>query len=110
MRRSILAAGTRESTARVSDDSPLRCGRAGTMKRLLFGATAGLLLAIAAQAAEIWRTLPQPPPLPQPRESGMAPVNGIRMYYALYGSGPPVLLIHGGLGHGDIWGFQVPAL
>jgi pimeloyl-ACP methyl ester carboxylesterase len=40
----------------------------------------------------------------------MAPVNGIRMYYALYGRGPPVLLIHGGLGHGDIWGFQVPAL
>ena len=80
------------------------------MKRLLWGATAGLLLAIAAQATEIWRTLPQPPPLPQPRQSGMAPVNGIRMYYALYGSGPPVLLIHGGLGHGDIWGFQVPAL
>ena len=32
------------------------------------------------------------------------------MYYAVYGKGPPVLLIHGGLGHGDIWGFQVPAL
>lgn len=81
-----------------------------TMKRRLLGVTAGLLLAIAAQATDIWRTLPQPPPMPQPRQSGMAPVNGIRMYYALYGSGPPVLLIHGGLGHGDIWGFQVPAL
>ena len=80
------------------------------MKRLLIGAAAGVLLAITAQAAESWRTLPQPPPMPQPRESGMAPVNGIRMYYAMYGEGPPVLLIHGGLGHGDIWGFQVPTL
>jgi pimeloyl-ACP methyl ester carboxylesterase len=32
------------------------------------------------------------------------------MYYAVYGEGEPVLLIHGGLGHADVWGFQVPAL
>lgn len=80
------------------------------VKRLLSGVAAGLLLAFTTHAAEIWQTLPQPPPMPQPRESGMAPVNGIRMYYAVYGQGPPVLLIHGGLGHADIWGFQVPAL
>jgi pimeloyl-ACP methyl ester carboxylesterase len=80
------------------------------MKKLLLGVAAGLLLAISAHAAEIWQTLPQPPPMPQPRESGMAPVNGIRMYYAVYGEGSPVLLIHGGLGNADIWGFQVPAL
>ena len=30
--------------------------------------------------------------------TGMAPVNGIEMYYAVYGEGEPVLLIHGGLG------------
>jgi prolyl oligopeptidase len=63
-----------------------------------------------AHAAEIWQTLPKPPAMPRPRESGLAPVNGIRMYYAVYGEGPPVLLIHGGLGNADIWGFQVPAL
>jgi len=80
------------------------------MKRSLLGAAAGLLLAVAAHAAEIWQTLPQPPPMPRPRQSGMAPVDGIRMYYAVYGEGPPVLLIHGGLGHGDVWGFQVPVL
>jgi pimeloyl-ACP methyl ester carboxylesterase len=79
------------------------------MTRLL-PVVAGLLFAITAHAAETWQTLPQPPPMPKPRESGMAPVNGIRMYYAVYGEGPPVLLIHGGLGHADIWGFQVPAL
>ncbi len=80
------------------------------MKRWLFGVASGLLLAFTAHATELWQTLPQPPPMPQPRESGLAPVNGIRMYYAVYGQGPPLLLIHGGLGHGDIWGFQVPAL
>jgi pimeloyl-ACP methyl ester carboxylesterase len=80
------------------------------MKRLLPGVAAALLFALTVQAAQTWQTLPQPPPMPQPRASGMAPINGIRMYYALYGEGPPVLLIHGGLGHADIWGFQVPAL
>lgn len=29
------------------------------------------------------------------------------MYYATYGAGDPVLLIHGGLGHGDVWASQV---
>jgi pimeloyl-ACP methyl ester carboxylesterase len=80
------------------------------MKRLLPVVAVILLLASTAHAAQIWQTLPQPPPMPQPRASGMAPINGIRMYYAVYGEGPPVLLIHGGLGHADIWGFQVPAL
>jgi pimeloyl-ACP methyl ester carboxylesterase len=48
--------------------------------------------------------------MPAPVERGMAPVNDIQMYYALYGEGEPVLLIHGGLGNADVWGYQVPAL
>jgi pimeloyl-ACP methyl ester carboxylesterase len=32
------------------------------------------------------------------------------MYYAVYGSGDPILLIHGGLGHADIWASQVAML
>src|SRR5262245_24905876 len=48
--------------------------------------------------------------MPTPRESGMAPVDDIQMYYAIYGEGDPVLLIHGGLGNADEFGFQVPAL
>jgi pimeloyl-ACP methyl ester carboxylesterase len=28
----------------------------------------------------------------------------------VYGEGEPVLLIHGGLGHADMWAFPVPAL
>jgi pimeloyl-ACP methyl ester carboxylesterase len=80
------------------------------MIRVLLGFAAGLLLTSAAHAEEIWQTLPQPPAMPTPLESGMAPVNDIKMYYAVYGEGDPVLLIHGGLGSADVWGFQVPAL
>ena len=60
-----------------------------------------------AAAEERWQTLPSPGDMPTPTESGYAPVNGIQMYYAVFGSGDPVLLIHGGLGHADIWASQV---
>ena len=30
------------------------------------------------------------------------------MYYAIYGSGEPLILLHGGLGHSDVWGNQIP--
>jgi pimeloyl-ACP methyl ester carboxylesterase len=48
--------------------------------------------------------------MPAPTQSGLAPVNGTEMYYAVFGQGPPVLLIHGGLGHADIWASQVADL
>jgi pimeloyl-ACP methyl ester carboxylesterase len=76
----------------------------------LVGLAASLWVMAAAHAQEVWQTLPEPPSMPAPDESGMAPVNDIQMYYAVYGEGEPVLLIHGGLGHADVWGFQVPAL
>src|SRR5438552_9322573 len=63
-----------------------------------------------AIAAERWLTLPEPPPMPPATQSGKAPVNGIEMYYAVYGSGDPILLVHGGLGHADIWANQVADL
>lgn len=31
-----------------------------------------------------------------PKKSGFAPVNGLQMYYEIYGSGTPLILIHGG--------------
>ncbi|HMJ67331.1 MAG TPA: alpha/beta hydrolase [Cyclobacteriaceae bacterium] len=31
-----------------------------------------------------------------PNKSGYAPVNGLKMYYEMYGSGKPLVLIHGG--------------
>jgi pimeloyl-ACP methyl ester carboxylesterase len=80
------------------------------MKKPLFALGALLLLTDCAHAEEIWQTLPQPPAMPPAVESGMAPVSDIEMYYAVYGQGEPVLLIHGGLGNADVWGFQVPEL
>jgi pimeloyl-ACP methyl ester carboxylesterase len=47
--------------------------------------------------------------LPEPVMSGMAPVNDIEMYYAVYGEGEPLLLLHGGLGNADYFANQIPA-
>lgn len=68
------------------------------------------LSAVPALAAERWQELPEPAPLPQAAKTGKAPVNGIELHYAIYGSGPPVLLIHGGLGYSEVWGAQVADL
>jgi len=71
-------------------------------------AVLSLFLTMAsANSAERWASLPAFPPMPQPKTSGMADVNDIKMYYAEYGAGDPILFIHGGLGNADIWGHQV---
>jgi pimeloyl-ACP methyl ester carboxylesterase len=54
--------------------------------------------------------LPPTPSLPKPVQSGYAPVNGIRIWYATFGRGEPVLLLHGGLANSSYWGNQVPPL
>jgi pimeloyl-ACP methyl ester carboxylesterase len=64
----------------------------------------------AARADQQWLMLPPTPSLPKPAESGYAPVNGIRVWYAEFGRGEPVLLLHGGLANSNYWGNQVPAL
>lgn len=69
-----------------------------------------IVFSTGASAADRWMTLPEPPPMPEAAESGYAPVGGIQMYYAVYGEGSPVLLIHGGLSHADVWANQVPKL
>lgn len=69
-----------------------------------------LALALPAMAAEPWMVLPPTPTLPRPLVSGYAPVNGIRLWYAEFGRGEPVLLLHGGLANSNYWGHQVRAL
>jgi pimeloyl-ACP methyl ester carboxylesterase len=39
-----------------------------------------------------------------------AEVNGLTMYYETYGSGRPLILLHGGLGSGEMFGPVIPAL
>ena len=49
-------------------------------------------------------------PLPVSDEQGYVEHDGARIWYAAYGAGSPVILLHGGLGHSGNWGYQVPAL
>ncbi len=48
--------------------------------------------------------------LPASGDQGHLDHDGARIWYATYGSGPVVILLHGGLGHSGNWGHQVPAL
>ena len=66
--------------------------------------------ASVAHADPQWLTLPPTPSLPQPEQSCFAPVNGIKIWYATFGQGEPVILLHGGLANSDYWGDQVRAL
>ncbi|MFV0514928.1 MAG: alpha/beta fold hydrolase [Jhaorihella sp.] len=81
------------------------------MLKSLFAFVA-IWIGFAAQAQDRWASIPRPPEMPAATQSGIAPVNGIGMYYAIYGEGgdAPILMIHGGLGHGDIWASQVAGL
>jgi pimeloyl-ACP methyl ester carboxylesterase len=74
---------------------------------LFLSIVAFFAVSVFALADDRWMNLPEPPAMPAAVSSGYAPVNGIQMYYATYGAGEPILLIHGGLGHADIWANQV---
>jgi pimeloyl-ACP methyl ester carboxylesterase len=49
-------------------------------------------------------------PLPAADRQGHIEHDGARIWHASYGSGPPVILLHGGLGNSGNWGYQVRAL
>src|SRR5580704_7219207 len=78
-----------------------------------FAIAALLLISIVAQvrADEAqWLTLPPTPTLPPAAQAGYAPVNGIKIWYATFGTGAPVILLHGGLANANYWGNQARAL
>jgi pimeloyl-ACP methyl ester carboxylesterase len=79
------------------------------MRRLILAAFLAFI-ALPAVAAERWETLPPTPaPIPTDRAGELA-VNGIKIHYAIYGQGSPVIFLHGGLANTDYWGNQVPAV
>ncbi len=46
--------------------------------------------------------------LPVATEQGYVEHDGARIWYSTYGSGAPVILLNGRLGHSGNWGYQVP--
>jgi pimeloyl-ACP methyl ester carboxylesterase len=82
------------------------------MSRFRFLLVAIVIFAFGApaSAAPQWLTLPPTPTLPKALHSGLAPVNGIKIWYAEFGHGQPIIMIHGGLANSNYWGKQVPAL
>jgi pimeloyl-ACP methyl ester carboxylesterase len=72
-----------------------------------------LTTCVFGQAAlPAWKTLPEPPAMPKADKSGLAQVNNVDLYYAIYNDhgSNPVILLHGGFVSSDEWGFEVPLL
>ncbi len=67
-----------------------------------------------AAAPPRWKTLPLPPEMPKPADTGFVDSDGVKIFYARYGAAnpkaDPVILLHGGMGNGDHWSHQVTAL
>lgn len=71
----------------------------------------GLLLGcLMTLAAAPWTELPPTPRLPAGIVTHIVRVGGADIWVGTIGSGPAVLMLHGGLGSSDWWGNQVPAL
>jgi hypothetical protein len=67
-------------------------------------------VAAPVRAQNPWERLPPTPVLPELERGRTAPVNGIHLWYVVFGHGDPVVLIHGGLANSNYWGLQVTAL
>jgi pimeloyl-ACP methyl ester carboxylesterase len=80
------------------------------MRRILLSLFLALLVGGMARAEPQWLSLPATPSLPSSAQSGYAQVNGVRIWYAVFGHGQPVVLLHGGLANSSYWGHLVPAL
>jgi hypothetical protein len=62
---------------------------------LALAASAPPAAAAAGSATPLWLTLPELPPAPAPDAQGYVVHDGARLYYAAYGAGRPVILLHG---------------
>ena len=96
-----------------ADAGPQRAGlRRMALTALLMAAAALMVLALsrAPLAANLaryawWRTFAD-----TPMSEGYVQSGDARIYYQLFGSGPPLVLLHGGLGSGLDWFSVLPQL
>jgi alpha-beta hydrolase superfamily lysophospholipase len=79
------------------------------MRRVLLTLVSFLLMfGEVARAEPQWMKFPPTPSLPSSINSGYAQINGVKIWYAVFGKGQPVILLHGGLSNSDYWGNLVP--
>jgi len=57
-----------------------------------------------------WQIIPPTPQLPHASHRGYVKVKGVKIWYAEFGKGPPVILLHGGLTNSNYWGRLIPDL
>jgi pimeloyl-ACP methyl ester carboxylesterase len=74
------------------------------------GWSLGGVEALGKEETARWLTLPPTPALPNATRSGVVSVNGVSIFYATFGEGPPLLLLHGGLANSNYWGHQIAHL
>jgi pimeloyl-ACP methyl ester carboxylesterase len=79
---------------------------------LLFMAALPFTSAMSQSNLPLWKTLPEVPALPASDERGLAAVNDVRLYYEIFNKRGKntVILLHGGFGSSEVWGFEVPFL
>ena len=71
---------------------------------------AGGMSVTTASAENLWETLPFPTSYPEPSTSGHSDINGVKIFHAEWGTGDPVILLHGGLGSIEAFANQIPTL
>jgi pimeloyl-ACP methyl ester carboxylesterase len=49
-------------------------------------------------------------PLPDTARQGYVQSNGAQIWYSVFGTGPTLVLLHGGFGNSGNWGYQAPVL
>jgi pimeloyl-ACP methyl ester carboxylesterase len=69
-----------------------------------------LVLAGSAVANQPQPPFPATPTLPRPVRSGYIVADGVKLWYAEFGEGTPVILIEGGLDTTDDWAYLAPEL